>query len=170
MSDAPPKPPPKPSTALEGGWETDWVEAEGELCRLIYFSRLAGRVTKADLKSILTRSRVNNARVGVTGALCFDNRHFLQVLEGRRLHVNRVFSRIVGDRRHSDVSLVSFTPVPERLFPVWSMLFIGGDRLTRETCRRFCGVDAFRPERLTAERAGALIRHLAEGLAAGAEG
>ncbi|HYH18918.1 MAG TPA: BLUF domain-containing protein [Azospirillum sp.] len=148
---------------LDGGWEPDWVEAEGELCRLIYFSRLAGRVSKADLKSILTRSRVNNARTDVTGALCFDNRYFLQILEGRRVHVNRVFARIAGDSRHCDVSLVSFTPVAERLFPSWSMMFVGADQLTRETCRRFCGVEAFRPERLTAERAAALVRYLAEG-------
>jgi len=148
---------------VEGGWEPNWVEAEGELCRLIYFSRLAGRISKVDLKNILTRSRVNNARVDVTGALCFDNRFFLQILEGRRLHVNRVFARIVGDPRHSDVSLITFTPVAERLFPSWSMMFIGADQLTRDTCRRFCGVEAFRPERLTAERATALVRYLAEG-------
>ena len=143
------------------GWDASWVEAEAELCRLIYFSRVRGSVSRADLKDILGRSRRNNAAVGVTGALCFNNSHFLQVLEGRRLHVNRVFGRILTDPRHHELGIVTFTPVAERLFPVWSMLYVGDDRLTQDICRRFCGVTSFHPQRLTAERATALVTHFA---------
>lgn len=144
------------------GWETGWVNAEAELCRLIYHSRTAGRVTKTDLKSILAASRRNNQELGVTGALSFDNDHFLQILEGRRVNVNRIFAKILGDPRHRDVNIVTFMPIAERLFPAWSMLFIGSDRLTRDTCLRFCGVGSFRPERLTADKAVALVTHFAE--------
>ncbi len=143
------------------GWDPDWMDAEAELCRLIYYSRVRERVSRADLKDILGRSRRNNAGAGVTGALCFDNSHFLQVLEGRRLHVNRVFRRILADPRHYDVSTVIFAPIVERLFPVWSMLYVGDDRLTQDVCRRFCGVTSFHPDRLTADRATALVAHFA---------
>jgi len=151
------------------GWDPDWMDAEAELCRLIYFSRVSGRVSRADLKDILARSRRNNAGVGVTGALCFNNSHFLQVLEGRRLHVNGLFRRILADRRHHEVSIVTFAPIAERLFPVWSMLYVGDDQLTQDTCRRFCGVTSFHPDRLTADRATALVAHFAGLAAPGAE-
>jgi len=147
------------------GWDPTWVDAEAELCRLIYFSRVRAGLSRADLKDILARSRRNNAAVAVTGALCFDHSRILQVLEGKRLHVNRVFGRILADPRHHEVGIVTFTPVATRLFPVWSMLYVGADRLTQDVCRRFCGVTGFRPDRLTAERATALVAHFA-GLAA----
>ena len=144
------------------GWDESWVDAEAELCRLIYYSRVRGGVSRTDLKDILGRSRRNNADVGVTGALCFDNSYFLQVLEGRRLHVNRVFGRILADPRHHELGIVTFAPVVERLFPVWSMLYVGDDRLTQGICRRFCGVTSFHPQRLTADRATALVAHFAK--------
>jgi hypothetical protein len=147
------------------GWDSSWVDAEAEPCRLIYFSSVRGSLSRADLKDILGRSRRNNAAVGVTGALCFDQNRILQVLEGKRLHVNRVFGRILADPRHHEVGIVTFAPAAERLFPVWSMLYVGADRLTQDVCRRFCGVASFRPERLTADRATALVAHFA-GLAA----
>lgn len=143
------------------GWDGSLVDAEAEQCRLIYFSEVRGSLSRADLKDILARSRSNNAAVGVTGALCFNNSRVLQVLEGRRLHVNKVFGRIMADPRHQGVGIVTFAPVAERLFPVWSMLYVGDDKLTQDICRRFCGVTSFRPERLTAERATALVAHFA---------
>jgi len=144
------------------GWDAGWVDAEAERCRLIYFSRVRERISRADLKDILARSRINNAAVSVTGALCFGNGYFLQVLEGRRLHVNRVFGRILADPRHRDLGIVAFAPVAERLFPAWSMLYVGDDQLTQDTCLHFCGVTSFRPERLTADRAAALVAHFAD--------
>ena len=143
------------------GWDGAWVDAEAELCRLIYFSAVRGGLSRADLKDILARSRSNNAAAGVTGALCFNNSRFLQVLEGRRLQVNKVFGRILADPRHQEVGIITFAPAAERLFPAWSMLLVGDDRLTQDLCRRFCGVTSFRPERLTAERATALVTHFA---------
>ena len=61
----------------------------------------------------------------VTGALLFTNAGFEQVLEGPREVVERTFERIVADRRHADVTVLSFTPTPRRSFPDWPMAFCG---------------------------------------------
>ncbi|WP_426265390.1 BLUF domain-containing protein [Sphingomonas sp. PWP1-2] len=99
------------------------------LYRLVYYSRNAIVGDEATLataiSSILTKSQVNNAKVGVTGALMFNAGCFAQVLEGSRSAVERVFERIQQDERHGDVSLLAFDPTPSRVFENWSMGFVG---------------------------------------------
>lgn len=101
----------------------------GDLYRLVYYSRNMivgnGQVLDAAITSILATSRVNNERVGVTGALMFNSGCFGQILEGPLTAVEAVFERIQQDDRHSDVSLLGFDQVPERAFGSWSMGYVG---------------------------------------------
>ncbi|MGE5117002.1 MAG: BLUF domain-containing protein, partial [Betaproteobacteria bacterium] len=46
---------------------------------------------------------------------------FLQVLEGGRDAINRLYNRIVVDPRHRDVVLLSYAEITERRFAGWSM-------------------------------------------------
>ncbi len=50
---------------------------------------------------------------------------FTQVLEGPREVVECTFDRIAADIRHTDVTVLSFTPTQRRSFPDWSMAFCG---------------------------------------------
>lgn len=103
------------------------------LYRLIYCSRNGiaqivpeasnPKVMEQELRSILAISRRNNQADNVTGALLFTASGFAQVLEGPREILERVFERISGDPRHSDVTVLSFTPTERRSFPDWSMGF-----------------------------------------------
>jgi hypothetical protein len=52
---------------------------------------------------------------------CFDSRVFMQVLEGGRSAVNRLYNRIVVDPRHTDVELLAYDEISERRFAGWSM-------------------------------------------------
>jgi hypothetical protein len=101
----------------------------GDLYRLVYYSR--NRVTGGPeafakaLTSILATSRLNNARVGVTGALMFNSGCFAQVLEGPRSAIEDIFERVKLDERHSEVSLLTLDPSPTRAFKGWAMGFVG---------------------------------------------
>jgi len=53
--------------------------------------------------------------------LCFASGIFLQVLEGGRTAVNRLYNRIVTDPRHSDVELLAYEEIDERRFAGWAM-------------------------------------------------
>ena len=75
----------------------------------------------AQVDSILTASRANNADAGLTGALIYDNRIFLQALEGPPDGIRTVFDRIAQDPRHTDISLLTVRAQEGRLFPDWSM-------------------------------------------------
>ena len=93
------------------------------LVRLMYASRAVPAVDQEELIAILKKSKANNPKLGVTGVLCacFDSRVFMQVLEGGRLAVNRLYNRIANDPRHTDVELLAYDEISERRFAGWSM-------------------------------------------------
>lgn len=93
------------------------------LVRLMYASRIAAGVDQEELVAILRKSKAHNPTVGVTGVLCVCTTSgvFLQVLEGGRSAVNRLYNRIVADTRHSDVELLGYTEITERRFAGWAM-------------------------------------------------
>jgi Sensors of blue-light using FAD len=91
------------------------------LVRLMYASRAVPAVDHEELISILRKSKTNNPAVGVTGVLCFSGGIFLQVLEGGRSAVNKLYNRIAADSRHTDVELLVYEEIGERRFAGWSM-------------------------------------------------
>ena len=91
------------------------------LIQLTYASRTSKTLVPEDLKAILAASQRNNARVGVTGALCLANGIFLQQLEGDRIAVNQLYHRILADSRHRDPAILDFSEIVSRKFTQWSM-------------------------------------------------
>ena len=92
------------------------------LVRLIYASRSTESITDEVVEDVLTKSQDNNSRAGITGALCVcDDNVFMQVLEGGREEVNRLYWRVVHDTRHTDVTLLEYAEIAERSFTNWRM-------------------------------------------------
>ena len=91
------------------------------LVRCLYASRAAKPVGEHTLDGILRQSRKNNARHGITGMLCFANDIFVQVIEGGREEVSRLFCAIVGDERNCGVELLTYEEISERQFGNWTM-------------------------------------------------
>lgn len=89
--------------------------------RLIYFSRAAQGTSLQDVQNILETARHFNAEIGVTGKLCFATQYFLQAIEGPRLEINRLYNRILLDKRHQDLVLIGYEEITERLFSGWEM-------------------------------------------------
>lgn len=73
------------------------------------------------IDEILSVSQRNNLDAGLTGALIYDNKTFLQWLEGSPSEIRAVFERIVGDLRHTNIKLLSVRTLESRLFPDWTM-------------------------------------------------
>lgn len=100
-----------------------------DLHALVYVSRSrldSGEGTvAAGMNAILSAARVNNDKHGVTGALLFDEVFFAQMLEGPLGAIMSTFERISADRRHTDVTLLSFDAVSARRFGEWNMAYAG---------------------------------------------
>lgn len=98
------------------------------MLQIMYISS-AANCAPSDVAQILTISRRNNARDGVTGFLYADGRRFLQVLEGPADAVERAFARIGSDTRHRAVVTLSRRDIAAREFGDWAMAhrLPGGD-------------------------------------------
>jgi hypothetical protein len=91
-----------------------------KLMQLIYASTPFG-FSNPVLNTILSRSRHNNARDKITGALVCRADLYLQLLEGPRDKVTAAFHRILGDDRHDNVVLIACDDITFRHFPDWHM-------------------------------------------------
>ena len=92
------------------------------LVRLLYASRARDPITNETIASILSQSRKNNPETGVTGVLCVCHGGvFIQVLEGGRDEVNQLYSKVLRDDRHTDVTLLEYAEISERRFSGWRM-------------------------------------------------
>ena len=75
--------------------------------QLVYASTATEMVKLEDVEDIVAKAKATNKKENVTGFLVFNSGYFLQVLEGERRPVNEVFCKIVSDRRHTDITLLS---------------------------------------------------------------
>lgn len=116
-----------------------------KIVRLTYASRLARDCGPDQLGKIMETSRRNNKPLGVTGALCYSPRGFLQILEGPATPVNDLFRRIVQDKRHSAVTLLEYVPIPHRDFEHWSMAYVRTDEIGRALLQKFSTRKIFDP-------------------------
>ena len=94
-----------------------------DLIYIVYVSAATRSFSDDDLAALLASFRQNNVHMGITGMLLYCDGQFIQVLEGPRAIVERLYDRIEQDPRHSTVLKLLEQPIKERCFPEWSMGF-----------------------------------------------
>lgn len=134
------------------------------LHRLVYYSRNHisddEAVFAANVDDILAKSRTNNVRDRITGALLFNAGCFAQVLEGPLENVEAAFERIQQDDRHGDVSLLALDAIEVRSFPNWAMGFVGASDVN---AKRFADIgtsSGFDLSRLSGDQIHTILRDL----------
>ncbi|MEM9561783.1 MAG: BLUF domain-containing protein [Actinomycetota bacterium] len=98
-------------------------EDDGLVFQLGYASAATRPFTDDELDELLTTSRANNAKRGVSGLLLYHEGSFLQVLEGERSLVEALFDKIAEDPRHTDKLLLFRNDGVQRCFDHWTMGF-----------------------------------------------
>jgi hypothetical protein len=73
------------------------------MIQIIYRSTQVRPLSIKDFHGILEKSRIKNARLGITGVLFYDGSDFIQVLEGGEGEVQYLYGALVSDPRHRDV-------------------------------------------------------------------
>lgn len=135
------------------------------LVRLMYASRADSAVGNAELQTILNQCKAHNPEDGITGVLCFAEGVFLQVLEGGRSEVNRLYARIVTDRRHTQIELLSYEEIVERRFANWSMGQVNAARVNRALLLKYSPRPVLDPFSVSGAVSMALLTELAESAA-----
>lgn len=83
-----------------------------------------------NVNEIVLSAAQKNEEKEITGALIFDERHYVQVLEGELDVVWSTFLKVRRDERHSNVGFVEMEAVPERYFANWRLGVTARDRRT----------------------------------------
>jgi len=130
------------------------------LVRLLYASRAVPAIDHEELVTILRQSKTHNPTVGVTGVLCFSGGIFLQVLEGGRSAVNRLYNRIAADPRHTDVEVLLYEEIGERRFASWSMGQVNMSRLNPSLLLKYSATATLDPYSVSGKVSLALFEEL----------
>ena len=132
------------------------------LVRLVYASRSTRAIDQAMIASILEQSQQYNLEHGITGVLCTypESDLFLQVLEGGRAEVNSLYSTIVRDARHCDVTLLDYAEITERRFASWRMGSVNLNRVNVGIILRFSSSAVLDPFSMSGQALLALLDEL----------
>lgn len=95
--------------------------------KLVYASQRK-ETGEQDVEAILGPARSFNRAQGITGILLFDDRRFLQLLEGEHDPIARCFLRIAASRLHGDIEIATFEESAIRLFAGWDMRAVDAGR------------------------------------------
>lgn len=90
---------------------------------IIYVSTATHPFSLAELRDLLRRSRLRNARHHITGILLYDQGRIAQVLEGEEAAVRYLYEQIARDPRHQGVVTLADEAIPHRRFAQWHMAF-----------------------------------------------
>ena len=130
------------------------------LVRLMYASRATETVRPEALNAILKKSTTNNPSIGVTGVLCSSGEIFLQVLEGGRSQVSKLYNGIAQDPRHHDVVLLSYEEIEERSFAGWAMGQVNMSRLNPALLLKYSEGATLDPYSVSGKVSAALFNEL----------
>ena len=94
---------------------------------IAYTSNSTSPMTEDDIAVILLRSRANNRRDQITGALMYRGERFVQILEGPDEIVRERYAIIASDPRHRNIRVLREQETATRQFPEWTMGFASVD-------------------------------------------
>ncbi len=80
---------------------------------------------RTEIKKIVTRARLLNKELNVTGALLCTAGRFAQILEGPEESIRIIMRSIESDPRHRNIKVLSEDTLPERRFPQWTLAYQG---------------------------------------------
>ncbi|MEO7635550.1 MAG: BLUF domain-containing protein [Sphingomicrobium sp.] len=99
------------------------------MLQIAYFSTATVPQTADVLHRILVISRANNLADRITGLLVAGGNRYMQVIEGPRAPMEKLWATIRADQRHCAVARLLYRDIDERAFKSWSMAFRREDRI-----------------------------------------
>jgi len=111
-----------------------------DLIHLVYVSFANKSLTEKELDALLTEIRGKNAQQNVTGLLLYNDLNFIQVIEGTKETIHKVFNSIEQDSRHTNVVKLLEEPIKKRAFPDW---YMGYRKLSEEQSSSIPGFSNF---------------------------
>jgi hypothetical protein len=125
---------------------------------LVYISHACLPFSESELIRLLQKCRESNKLKGITGMLIYLQERFIQVLEGDRSAVKRLYNKIEKDGLHKKVAILLEGESPDRIFNNWSMGFKNLSLKDYQEMSGFQDIDVFfKKENISNESSAALI-------------
>ncbi|MCH2533835.1 MAG: BLUF domain-containing protein [Bdellovibrionales bacterium] len=134
------------------------------LVRLTYASLVTEDFTQKDLKKIISQSRENNLEKGITGYLLYDDKYFLQTVEGSAEEVNKLYNNIVNDLRHNQVQLLGFEEIEYREFTHWNLGYHTSTDINDEILLKYSNHKKFNPYHLHQKSSVMLLKEISQNI------
>ncbi|QSE96163.1 BLUF domain-containing protein [Fulvivirga lutea] len=99
------------------------------LSQLVYVSNRKPNCTQEEISKILESCKKNNPPLDITGILLYSKKKFIQLVEGESKVITGLYDKIKTDPRHSEVRMISLSPIKQKSFPSWHM---GSKELPKE--------------------------------------
>lgn len=90
---------------------------------ICYISRADESLSGFDIKTLLELSVKGNNKAGIRGVLLYRNSNFLQVLEGKKVELQNVYSKICNDGRHNTLIEIFSGAIESPLFANYNSKF-----------------------------------------------
>jgi|TARA_B110000259_G_scaffold153984_1_gene174455 hypothetical protein len=90
---------------------------------IIYISTAVTHFTDIELKELLVTSRNYNLKESITGVLFYNDRCFLQAIEGDEKNVRSLYTRIKNNKNHKGIITLFDEKIDSRKYPEWSMAY-----------------------------------------------
>ena len=127
---------------------------------LVYTSHAVEPFSQEYLIDLLRESRSVNRQHQITGMLLYLNGKFIQILEGKRDDVQKIYQKILQDKRHQRVIKIMEGNSPDRVFHNWSMGFKMLSHTEFEKITGFTDIDHFFEENKAKEKGNLLLTFL----------
>ena len=111
--------------------QNDEGQSGQSIHNIVYCSQASQYMNKESIDRIITTSKHNNPRSGITGLLTYGSGFFFQWLEGPEDNVTSLFKIISADPRHFNVVLLTQADeFRERIFPTWDMELVKAEDIS----------------------------------------
>lgn len=100
---------------------------------IVYMSEYLGNANSifSDVGDIITTSKAQNPKHGITGILLYHKGKFVQVIEGEEEELRSLMNNIEKDERHTNLRYLIDENISERGFEQWNMEFFNlSDKLS----------------------------------------
>ncbi len=88
---------------------------------IVYISSANYMINDREIVSIVNTSRINNARLGITGILLYNAGSFMQLIEGEAETIENLYYKISQDPRHNSIKMLLRETITHRNFSDWQM-------------------------------------------------
>ncbi len=93
----------------------------------LYISKPIEHIHFNSIQKILTSASRYSTEHGLSGALIYDQHHFIHYIEGKRSSIALLRNKMESDENHSKIDTIIFEEIDKRRFSNWTMSYITHD-------------------------------------------